>query len=256
MIFEKNKLNKRRYGKNKVLAILNEGIQLNEKLTNGFESLEIDWIGHPKIYDYGESVLYVHGCDSIKGKGDVYSYDEINRLLKGYRSIKLREKRLKSLGNRKWDVLSKHGSDMINHIPALLDELAIYLNVPVEKLDFTYKSLDMISNKINQYELLEEIISNYDNIYIYIGEVFKKRSNGVWSLKEEDGIPYIDIGVASVQYIPLNVLGEAIWTKGNLNLKKLVIAEYKRFSNRLSCMKNNARNTAPPSTRRNLRTKD
>jgi len=84
------------------------------------------------------------------------------------------------------------GPHFIEAVPALIDELAVFLKLPREKLDGTYESLEAVDaalKKVRPKRRILETPNFFAAIIAYTGEVMRKAVNGVWWLRPaEDGV--------------------------------------------------------------------
>ncbi len=240
MVFEtKNRVNKRRLTIKQVNEIIDNGAQLHEELTEVFKTLNVEELGKPEIFNHDGNLLYVH-ANLVEGKGDVYSRESFEKILAKYRRMarlkKKIENRLRGHSHPvKWSVYSELGSEMIHHLDELKMTLVKYLDVSVEVLDGSYKSLDLLSDKVNQGDPYDELSRMYDAIFVYVGEVLIKKTGGNWKLDEYEQIPYVDIGHKRVRYNPLNVIGHEITSTSKVDFRRQTANEIRSHAKYLKC---------------------
>jgi hypothetical protein len=233
----KLKVNNRRLTKKLVKEEILRGSKFREDLSELFSNTtSIGYIEKPKVYELDTgNFLYVFDENdiSIAGKGDIYNPEIFQRIIKKYkRHLTDRDKPIGSSVTM-WRFFSKIGNDVINKVENLRFELANKLHLNEQNLDFTYKSLDNINEKLVSFEI-EEIRENfYDHLLAYIGEVIRRRIGGEWQLNEKfagDNYPYIDIGIEKCQLMPLNVLAEEFTKIMELDLRKATANEIRANS--------------------------
>lgn len=234
----KLKVNKRRLTKKLVKEEISNGSEFREDLSGLFSKATSfgNYIESPKVYELKTgNFLYVFDENdiSIAGKGDVYTPEIFQRIIKKYkRHIADRDKPIGSSVTM-WRYFSKIGNDVINRIEELKSALANELNVNEQNLDFSYKSLDIINDKLSALEIEEIREKYYDHLLAYTGEVIRRRLGGEWQLNEKfagDNYPYIDIGIERCQLMPLNVLAEEFTKIMELDLRKATANEIRANS--------------------------
>lgn len=215
---QKRTINKKRLTKKEVKDIVSSHATLDIEFTNFFEqTLANGEVQKDLVYRLPENqVLYVFADNdiSLPGRGDIYPLDYF---LKWIKQIKRTNKNYEmNRGNSvdHWRYYSKNGARFINNIDKLLDELSAKLQISKARLNASYESLDLISEKINSLDL-DFIFENlYDNLVVYVGEVIKQRVHGHWEINTTHyggDYPFISIDLKNVQYMPIN----AVWSSLN-----------------------------------------
>ena len=103
--------------------------------------------------------------------------------------------------------LLPQGPHFIEAVPALVDELAVYLKLPRKSLDGSFESMYLVDDalkKIRPRRRVFETPNFFAGIVAYIGEVLRKESGGHWMLEEVAGgiyEPYIDIDLREGIYL-------------------------------------------------------
>lgn len=234
----KLKVNKKRLTKKLVKEEILKGAKFREDLSELFSrSVSIgDYFENPKVYELETgNFLYVFDENdiSIAGKGDIYTPEVFQRIIKKYqRHLDDRDKPIQSSVSM-WRFFSKIGNDVINNIENLRLDLINELHLNEKELDFTYKSLDKINEKLALLEIEEIRERFYDPLLAYVGEVIRRRIGGEWQLNEKfagDNYPYIDIGIKWCQLMPLNVLFEEFTKIMELDLRKATANEMRAKS--------------------------
>ena len=233
----KLKVNKRRLTKKLVKEEISKGSKFREDLSELFsKATSFGNVERPKVYELKSgNYLYVFDEDdiSIAGKGDIYTPEIFQRIIKKYkRHLVDRDKPIGSSVTM-WRYFSKIGNEVINKVEYLKSELANELNVNEQNLDFSYKSLDIVNDKLVTLEIEEIRQKYYDHLLAYTGEVIRRRLGGAWQLNEKfagDNYPYIDIGIERCQLMPLNVLAEEFTKIMELDLRKATANEIRANS--------------------------
>jgi len=234
----KIKVNKRRLTKKLVKEEISNDSKFREDLSELFSKATSfgNHIEKPKVYELKSgNFLYVFDENdiSIAGKGDIYAPEIFQRIIKKYkRHLADRDKPIGSSVTM-WRYFSKIGNEVINKVEDLKSELANELNVEEQNLDFSYKSLDIINDKLVSLEIEEIREKYYDHLLAYTGEVIRRRLGGKWQLNEKfagDNYPYIDIGIERCQLMPLNVLVEEFTKIMELDLRKATANEIRANS--------------------------
>lgn len=232
---KKKSLNAKRLTKKQVQELIESEGRLHEEFTAFFE--ETYGTGHkdqPQVYELSnDRFLFVFDPKgiSIPGRGDVYSKEYFLRMIRW--TQKVREDHANGRGSSvdHWTYYSKHKVQLINKISELIEELGKYLNIAQDQLDFSYKSLDVLSNKAEDYELEKVQVELYDNLIAYVGEVIRHRVKGHWIVKEDYlGCEYPIISVNEGALMPINVVWQELGGLEPMDLRKEATNEVRRFS--------------------------
>ena len=245
----KLKVNKRRLTKKLVECEIDKGSTFRADLSRLFSEVSRcgDYIEKPKVYELGSGdFLYVFDENdiSIAGKGDIYTPEIFHRIVKKYERY-LADKD-KPIGDSvaMWRYFTKVGNDVINKVEELTSDLADELNIKKQNLDFCYRSLDEINEKLVALEIEEIRERYYDHLLAYVGEVIRHRVGGKWKLNENfagDDYPYIDIEIQMCQLMPLNVLVEEFTKIMDLDLRRATANEIRANSFYTSMRKKQSR---------------
>ncbi len=79
--------------------------------------------------------------------------------------------------------------DFINQVPELINELAVKLDIPLQQLDKSEKSLEAVDwavRRKGQYKCLEAEI--FAPLVAYVGEVIKQEINGRWEMRTAEDL--------------------------------------------------------------------
>jgi hypothetical protein len=231
----KDRINDKRLTKKQVLEIIKTEGRLHEEYTNFFEERYASgYIKQDKVYElpFGR-YLYVFDEKgmSIRGKGDIFTKEYIIKLIKWTKRV--RDNYANKRGNSvdHWRFYSKYRNDFTDHVQQLVLELAERLKADPTTLDYSYESLDLLSNWCQQYEVEQLFDETYDNIVAYVGEVIKKRVNGFWAINNAfsgGNYPYISINSKRIQYMPINVVWGALGGIEDIDLRAESANEVRR----------------------------
>lgn len=207
----KNQLNTRRLTTQQVQDLIRAGGNLHEEFTAFFEEKYASgFIKRDEVYELeGNRFLYVFDPKGLvlPGKGDIYPDEYFHRFVKWVKRVRTDNTAGRSSSVDHWRFYSRHKSDLINHLSDLEVELATKLGVNRGLLDKSYASLDLISTACKENSRDGVFESLYDNLVAYVGEVIRKRVNGVWAVNRTHSggeYPFISIGFDSVQYMAIN----------------------------------------------------
>jgi hypothetical protein len=238
------RINKKRLTKKKVKEEIENG-NFNKELSDFFsDATSIINKEFPKVYDLSNgNFLYVFDEKdfSIGGKGDIYSAENFQKIIRFYSILISDRKKDITSPNRMWKYYSKLGNKLIHQIEELKIEISTHLNIKENQLDFTYKSLDFLSDSLKNLEN-EEIRKKYfDHLVAYIGEVQRKRVNGKWNIKKPNSGGediFIDVGNERCNLLPINIvecelrkIGEIDFRKATTNSLRIVLPYLKKNKN-------------------------
>ena len=126
---------------------------------------------------------------------------------------------------------SKNKLQLVNKVDELINELTIYLDILDEELDYSYKSLDIVSSKAESYGFEKLQADLYDNLIAYVGEVMRRRVKGDWVIREQyPGCEYPVIQVNNGVLMPINVVWQELGRLESINLRQEAANEIRRFS--------------------------
>ncbi|WP_414590451.1 hypothetical protein [Anabaena sp. CCY 9614] len=232
---KKKSLNPKRLTKKQVQELVESEGKLHQEFTKCFEETYSNgYKNQPLVYELSnDRFLFVFDPQeiSIPGKGDIYSKEYFLRMIQW--TQKVREDYANGRGNSvaHWRYYSKHKVQLVNHIDELINELTICLDIANDQLDFSYKSLDILSSKAEDYELEKIPAELYDNLVAYVGEVMRRRVKGNWVVREDyPGCEYPLIGVNQGMLMPINVVWQELAGLEPMNLRKEAANEVRRFS--------------------------
>lgn len=230
----KKSLNKKRLTKKQVQELIAEG-KLHEEFTKFFEeTYSTGYKNQPLVYELPNDIfLFVFDFKEpgTGGRGDIFHKEYFLRRIQW--TQKVRDDYANNRGNSvaHWRYYSKHKIELINNIKQLVDELAARLGIPRYQLDFSYVSLDIVSNSAEHYGLEKVQNELYDNLLAYVGEALRHRVNGQWAINSfsvKDKYPYISTDDEVL--MPINVVWHEIQGLEPMDLRKETANEIRRFS--------------------------
>ena len=229
-------MKRKRLSKKEVQDILKNGATIQEDYNSQIKSETVTGVAFkPKIYLLpDDTFLWVYDGEFYpKGKGDIFTRKEIEEY------FELRKKNLENKKIRKgnagdnWHFYTKYGAKLIDNIDILIKELADKLQIPSDQLDFSYNSLDIISDKLKPLGIEATMKNYYDPVVAYVGEVIKRRIDGFWKINSTHaGGDYPYVAVAEVDhfhYMPTNVFWYDMTPSRFINLRKTTADEVRRY---------------------------
>lgn len=235
---KKKALNAKRLTKAQVQELIESEGKLHEEFTRLFE--EIRPSGHknqPQVYKLpNDRFLYVFDPQGwiLPGKGNIYSKEQLLRSLQWRQKVREDYANHRGSSGEHWRYYSKHKEQLIDRVSELVDELGDRLEIPTQQLDFSYKSLDVVSSKSEAYGLEKIQAELYDNLVCYVGEVLRRRVKGEWVIEHDSsGKKYPAICANQNILMPINVVFKEIDGYEPMNLRKETANEVRRFSLRI-----------------------
>jgi hypothetical protein len=230
-------MKRKRLSKKEVQEILSKGATLHDEYTAQINSKTATGVEfNPKIYVLpDDTFLWVYDGEFYpKGKGDIFTRLEIeDYFILEQRNIENKKIRMSNAGEN-WHHYTKYGAKLIENIDKLVTDLFEKLDIPQNKLDFSYASLDLISDKLKPLGIEVTQKDYYDHLVAYIGEVIKRRIDGFWKINmthSGGNYPYIAVEEADhFHYMPTNVVWYDMTPARFINLRKTTADEVRRYS--------------------------
>ncbi len=234
---ERTIINERRLKKKQVQSLIEGGAVFNKNLTDlfnygGLESSKVE------IYNLsdGNYLMVFREEFGINGKGDIWIKEHIDKQAIG---IERRKKRdllniPKSIEGY-WFHYSKNKNNFKNRPTQIAEEVFEKLSLKKSNGDYSYPSLDILSQKINELDVDYVEQNLLDDILAYVGEVIRKRVDGKWIFRTSiDSEFNVEICTKNekVLYKPLVSLYEPIFFGSDFDLRKFVINEIRSNSRR------------------------
>jgi hypothetical protein len=232
---KKKSLNSKRLTKKQVQELIKSEGKLHEEFTDFFEeTYSTGYKNQPQVYELSnDRFLFVFDPKGIMipGRGDIYSKEYFLRWIRWMQKVREDYTNSRSSSVEHWIYYSKHRAQLVNKISELVDELVRYLDISHDQLDFSYKSLDVLSSKSEDCELEKVQAELYDNLVAYVGEVIRRRVKGHWVIREDyPGCEYPIISVSEGVLMPINVVWQELTGLEPMNLRKEAASEVRRFS--------------------------
>lgn len=232
---KKKSLNAKRLKRNQVQELIESEGRLHEEFTKFFEeTYSTGYKNQPQIYELSnDRFLFVFDPKGflIPGRGDIYSKEDFLRKIRW--TQKVRDDYANNRGDSvsHWMYFSKNKLQLVNKVDELINELTIYLDILDEELDYSYKSLDIVSSKAESYGFEKLQADLYDNLIAYVGEVMRRRVKGDWVIREQyPGCEYPVIQVNNGVLMPINVVWQELGRLESINLRQEAANEIRRFS--------------------------
>lgn len=233
----KKSLNKKRPTKKQVQELIEVEGKLHEEFTKLFEeTYSTAYKNQPLVYELpNDRFLYVFDPKGsiLPGKGDIYPKEYSLRWIQWTQKVREDYANHRANSGAHWRYYSKHKIELVNRIDELINELAEQLGILRDQLDFSYISLDTVSNKAEDCGLERVQTELYDNLVAYVGEVIRQRINGRWAVNNsfsiDDQYPYISTDIDGV-LMPINVVWQELGGLEPMDLRKETANEIRRFS--------------------------
>jgi hypothetical protein len=231
----KKRLNAKRLTKQQVQELIESEGRLHKEFTEFFgETYSTGYRHQDLVYELsGDRFLLVFDPKgiSIPGKGDIYPKEYFLRWIRCRQKVGEHCANGRGSSVAHWLYYSKHREQVVHKIGELIDELVRCLEISPDRLDFSYKSLDILSSKAEEYGLEKIQAELYDNLVAYVGEVIQRRVDGRWVVREDyPGCAYPIISVNEGVLMPINVVYQELNEVEPMNLRKESANEVRRFS--------------------------
>jgi hypothetical protein len=205
---KKRTLNERRLTSEQVAHLIKTEALLHEDYTARIEEIHASGFrDQPKVYSLpGDRILYVFDAidPALKGKGDIYPAGYFTRFVRWVERV-----REDAICGRNSSVAHwAYYSTLRERIPAEADRLRRELSERIgSPLDNSYASLDLVSAHVEEIGIDRAMREIYDHLVAFVGEVFRKRTGGHWTIRrDDDAFPYIEGEGRAL--MPINVVWE------------------------------------------------
>jgi hypothetical protein len=232
---KKKSLNAKRLTQKQVQELIASEGTLHEEFTNFFEeTYSTGYKNQPQVYELsGDRFLFVFDPKGVvsAGKGNIYPKEYFLRKIRWTQRV--RDDYANHRGNSvsHWLFYSKSQAQIVNKIDGSIDELIKGLDISGDRLDYSYESLDLISNQAESYGMEKVQAEFYDNLVAYVGEVIRHRVTGNWAVREDyPGCAYPIISARGKVLMPINVVWRELDGLEPMNLRKETANEIRRFS--------------------------
>jgi hypothetical protein len=232
-------LNTKLLTKKQVQDLVESEGKLHEEFTKIFEEeYNEGYIDQPQIYELlGDRFLFVFDPQGTlsPGKGNIYRKEYFLRWVKWMQRYRENASQGLNSSTSHWRFYSKNKVKLINKISKLIDDLVAQLSISNDQLDFSYKSLDILSSKLESYGREKVQSELYDNVVAYVGEVLRLRiEHAHWYVrKDSSNLTCPVIGVNEDEYrpvlMPINVVWQELTGIEEMNLRKEATNEVRQF---------------------------
>jgi hypothetical protein len=190
---QKKSLNQKRLTRNQVRELIETEGKLHKDFTAFFaETYSSGYKNQPLIYELpGDRFLFVFDPkqSGIGGKGDIYTKAHFLRWIKWHQKVEEDGANNRASSIEHWRYYSQHKNDIIHKVDELINQLAERWQISDRLLDFSYPSLDILSNRAENYGIERLQVEFYDNLVAYVGEVMRRRVNGQWAIESYPNFP-------------------------------------------------------------------
>ncbi|WGD52350.1 hypothetical protein QA641_44355 [Bradyrhizobium sp. CB1650] len=185
----------------------------------------------PRVYELdGDRYLLVFGeVSGLGGKGDIYAAEDFHRFVRWSAKVDEDAKHGRQGSTSHWAYYSQLEDRLIFNIDTLIARLCSTMSRTPDDLDFTYKSLDLVSEYVERIGVERAQQELYDHLVAYVGEVLKLRIQGRWYVSGDDRQPYPYLGGAQHDHVmPINVVWQELSGYGPVNLRTAAANEVRR----------------------------
>jgi hypothetical protein len=224
----KRTLNERRLTKRQVQELISAGARPRPDLATAFETSLLQ----ARAYELeGDRYLLVFSEEfsGLAGKGDVYAGDDFRRFVRWAAKIDEDAKhgRQSSVGH--WAYYSAFKDRLIANIDTLVEQLRSTMSRTADELDFSYESLDIVSECVERIGVERAQRELYDHLVAYVGEVLRLRIHGHWEVNQRHGHPYPHlVGPKHDPTMPINVVWQELSGLAPVNLRTAAANEVRR----------------------------
>src|SRR5262245_2283750 len=243
-------INERRLTRSQVQDLISSGARPRPDLAATFEeTFSTGYKERPLVYELeDERYLFVFDpADStLGGKGDIYSAESFHRLVRW--TARAREDyehgRDSSVGH--WIYYSAFKDQLIAHTDTLIEQLRMTMSRTPDDLDFSYQSLDLVSEYVEGIGVERAQQELYDQLVAYVGEVLRRRIQGHWEVDRTGRRPYpYLVGAKHDPVMPINVVWDELSGLDPVNLRAAAANEVRRTRKLPSLIEDDASSVRP-----------
>jgi hypothetical protein len=223
----KRTLNERRLTKRQVEALIASGAKARPDLTAALG----DVVLRSRVYELdGDRYLLVFGgLSGLGGKGDIYAADDFHRFARWSAKVDEDARHGRQGSTRHWAYYSQLKEGLISNIDALVAQLRSKTSRTPDELDFSYKSLDLVSEYLEGIGTERAQQELYDQLVAYVGEVLRLRIQGRWDIRGDNQQPYpYLVGAMHDPVMPINVVWQELSGYDPVNLRSAAANEVRR----------------------------
>jgi hypothetical protein len=214
----KRTLNERRLTKRQVEALIGSGARPRPDLTAPLEQ------GLPgmRVYELdGDRLLLVFGeFSGLDGKGDIYAGGDFRRFVRWSAKVDEDARHGRHDSTSHWAYYSQLKDRLISNIDTLIAQLRSVMSRTRDELDFSCRSLDLVSEYVEGIGIERAQRELYDHLVAYVGEVLRSRIQGRWDIMGDDRQPYPYLAGAKYDPVmPINVVWGELSGHDPVNLR-------------------------------------
>lgn len=225
---QKRTLNERRLTKRQVRELISSGARPRPDLSSVFQSGSLP----AHVYELeGDRFLFVFN-EQVSGlgrKGDIYAGDDFRRFVRW--TVKVDEDvtqgRQGSVGH--WAYYSPLKHRLATNIDTLVAQLRATMSRTADELDFSYASLDIVSEYVETIGVERAQEELYDQLVAYVGKVLRLRIQGTWEVSRDQSQPYPYLAATKYDPVmPINVVWGELSSYASVNLRVAAANEVRR----------------------------
>ena len=204
---------------------------LTEKFENGnFILNQVFLISNNKI-------LYIQEVNQKRGgKGVIFEKQYFDNFIFKLKRMKDDIENGRNSNIQHWHFYSLNKNSIIDKVDELLKELAKKLEIDIKQLDYSTRSLDLLSKLVFEFGNVKAMTEIYDNLVIYIGQIIKinskKETN--WNLESSFNFPIITTEFKNINFNPINIVWEELTNYERIDFRKAYGKEMRRIGTELS----------------------
>src|SRR6185437_243027 len=166
-------LNARRLTKSQVTTLISSGARPRQDLSAAFEqAFGAEYRAQTLVYELdGDRYLFVFGgafFPGLTGKGDIYSADSLQRLVRWSHKVEEDSAHGRGSSVRHWAYYSQLKHELIPDVGALVEQLRSAMSRTPEELDLSYRSLDLVSQLVEEIGVERAQAELYDQLVAYV----------------------------------------------------------------------------------------
>ncbi len=166
-----------------------------------------------------------------RGQGTIYEKQYFDNFILKLKRMKDDKENGRNSNIQHWLFYSLWKNSIINKVDELCNQLAEKLEVNLNQLDYSTKSLDLLSKLVFDFGNEKAMNEIYDNLVAYIGQVIivnsKKESN--WNLESNFNFPIITTEFKELNFNPINIVWEELTNYDQIDFRKAYGKETRRI---------------------------
>ena len=223
----KRTLNEGRLTNRQVQELIASGSQPRPDLAAPLQSV----LRQPLVYELaGDRYLMVFGeLSGLAGKGDIYLGDDFRRFMRWCAKVDEDARHGRQSSVSHWAYYSPLKDRLISNIDALVAQLRSAMSRTADDLDYSYESLDPVSEYVEGIGVERAQQELYDHLVAYVGEVLRARIHGRWQVSRDrpQPHPYL-VGAKHDPTMPINVVWQELSGLAPVNLRTAAANEVRR----------------------------